>query len=577
MRSQSLPLAIPLTLLTMACGEGITQYDTDLPTPTPTATTTTTTTTATTTTSTTTQTTGTTSTTIAEICGNNIDDDGDGVDDCFDTDCPDLDGDGVNDVCDLCPGADDNLDTDGDSTPDACDTCPTGDDSLDADADGIADGCDLCPGEDDNADADGDLVPDGCDACPGYSDFLDSDGDGAPNGCDICAGSDDSLDADTDSVPDGCDACPGFDDNLDANGNGVPDDCEMPGDLDGDGTVDAFDNCPTVPNGSQLDSDGDGNGDACDLCVGADDYLDDDSDRVPNGCDLCPGADDNIDSDGDGVPDGCDICAGAPDNLDNDGDGVPNGCDICPAGDDNIDLNGNGTPDACDTCAIPEYGFPAQVPTAGLFTPTYLGVTMFMTLQQGDVFDATYDAAAAPLSAILEFDMFDAAFNIVCIVQFDASLTMAATTPVATANGMPMHGFWEPTLVAGDAWTDCGNLDPALFFGFSDPRAYVASIPWGFGIGDMSPAFSANLAAAVGATYAADWDPAAMGMYFDTGAGIADELGFAFGYQRTCENVDYNAAGDAAMGLAGFHVPKANSGPLDDWYYASSFYVYAVP
>ncbi|MHC4697404.1 MAG: thrombospondin type 3 repeat-containing protein, partial [Planctomycetota bacterium] len=41
---------------------------------------------------------------------------------CFPGD--DSDGDGVPDVCDTCPGGDDNQDSDGDGTPDFCDGCP---------------------------------------------------------------------------------------------------------------------------------------------------------------------------------------------------------------------------------------------------------------------------------------------------------------------------------------------------------------------------------------------------------------------------------------------------------------------
>jgi len=41
-----------------------------------------------------------------------------------------------------------------------------------------------------------------------------------------------------------------------------------PSDTDGDGVVDAIDNCPSVPNPGQLDEDGDGVGDVCDNCPG---------------------------------------------------------------------------------------------------------------------------------------------------------------------------------------------------------------------------------------------------------------------------------------------------------------------
>ena len=144
-------------------------------------------------------------------------------------------------------------------------------------------------------------------------------------------------DADGDGLLDAVDNCP-----FVAN--------PLQEDLDGDGAGDSCDNCLNIANPAQEDSDGDGVGDSCDICPGFDDNIDSDGDGVPDGCDLCPGFDDNLDNDGDGVPDDCDLCPGFDDNLDNDGDGVPDGCDICDPGDDNIDTDGDGVPDDCDGC-----------------------------------------------------------------------------------------------------------------------------------------------------------------------------------------------------------------------------------
>jgi len=96
-------------------------------------------------------------------------------------------------------------------------------------------------------------------------------------------------------------ATPAADINVNS---GLPD---LP-DGDGDGFVDACDNCPLDANGDQLDSDGDTIGDTCDICPldPANDY---DGDGlccdVDNCCDLANP--DQEDGDGDGAGDACDI------------------------------------------------------------------------------------------------------------------------------------------------------------------------------------------------------------------------------------------------------------------------------
>lgn len=90
----------------------------------------------------------------------------------------------------------------------------------------------------------------------------DRDGDGIPNEQDSCPSifnpstplaSGNQPDADDDGVGDVCDPCP-----LDAE-----DDCSST-DWDGDGELNADDNCPYTPNRAQADGDEDGIGDACD-------------------------------------------------------------------------------------------------------------------------------------------------------------------------------------------------------------------------------------------------------------------------------------------------------------------------
>ena len=107
-------------------------------------------------------------------------------------------------------------------------------------------------------------------------------------------------------------------------------------DGDGDGRLQAEDNCVDVANPEQADTDGDGLGDACDPDL--------DGDELPNDEDNCPAAvnPDQGDTDRDGLGDACD------DDLD--GDGVPNAQDNCPRTPnvEQTDGDGDGAGDACD-------------------------------------------------------------------------------------------------------------------------------------------------------------------------------------------------------------------------------------
>lgn len=76
-----------------------------------------------------------------------------------------------------------------------------------------------------------------------------------PDECDIAGGT--SPDCNGNGVPDECDVVGGT--SPDCNGNGVPDECQP--DSDGDGRIDACDNCPGYPgNACDVNCDGSVNG-----------------------------------------------------------------------------------------------------------------------------------------------------------------------------------------------------------------------------------------------------------------------------------------------------------------------------
>lgn len=85
-----------------------------------------------------------------------------------------------------------------------------------------------------------------------------------------------------------------------------------PDDADGDGVLDADDNCPQTYNSDQADGDDDTVGDVCDNCVATQnpDQIDTDEDTFGNVCDNCPVLHhlNQDDTDADGRGDVCDSC-----------------------------------------------------------------------------------------------------------------------------------------------------------------------------------------------------------------------------------------------------------------------------
>jgi len=290
-----------------------------------------------------------------------VDPDGDGVPNNFDSDD---DGDGVADSSDACPldpgGAIDtdndgtcnyaDTDDDADGVADASDAFPlNGSESVDTDRDGVGNNADT---DDDNdgvadttessngtdpllADTDGDGRFDGSDAFPlDPAESKDTDGDGIGNNADTDDDNDGLTDAeeialgtkpliadtDGDTVADSIDAFPlDATRSVDTDGDGIDNIADT--DDDGDGVADISDAFPLDPN-ETMDTDGDGIGNNTD--------TDDDGDGLSDANEALAGTDPlDPDSDNDGLTDGDEAQIGTdPMVADTDVDGLNDAAEV---------------------------------------------------------------------------------------------------------------------------------------------------------------------------------------------------------------------------------------------------------
>ena len=159
---------------------------------------------------------------------------------------------------------------------------------------------------------------------------IDSNGDGVADFGIIL------RDANAALIGDTADADPFFDGTTHNSAIIVGTGGSCTGDTDGDGVINAIDNCPSVSNANQANWDGDALGDVCD---------DSDGDGLMDSADNCKAVSNPTQAnfDGDALGDVCD--------PDQDGDGAANETDNCPglSNPSQSDIDGDGLGDACDS------------------------------------------------------------------------------------------------------------------------------------------------------------------------------------------------------------------------------------
>ncbi|MEQ1569003.1 MAG: hypothetical protein ABMA64_25415 [Myxococcota bacterium] len=500
---------------------------------------------------------------------------------------PDTDSDGLQDGDEVALGTDPTLgDTDGDGLDDGAEVDATTDPKdADTDGDGLEDGPEIDLGSDPlDTDTDDDGLTDGDDvAAGGDPTLVDTDDDGLSDPDEVAGGTAlNDPDSDSDGLEDGAEIDAGTGPlDPDSDDDGLQDGAEVNygsnpllADTDGDTLTDGDEVLVYESNPLSLDTDADGLEDGFEVNTSDTDPADPDTDAdgLGDGAELDQALDPlDPDMDDDQLLDGDEVIVHHTDplNPDTDGGGLLDGIEV-QGGTDPLDP-------ADDVCVFEDVPFASDlVPAAGLLDPRYIGLSISgisdPVAMEDYLFDTDGDTVAEPFSAVVSATFFDGTLVPLCTASWDASLATAQATGWTTDSGGALYRAYSLTLPAAGGATDCPPLDPILW-GTSDVLSLLETQQWGIGLGEMV-GVSADLEAVVtggGGDWATDWEPYVFSMYVDFGAGVAEEVGFAFSSEAPCETVtDDGAGGTVLLGA------PANGVLVRGFVEAESFYVQYV-
>jgi hypothetical protein len=222
-------------------------------------------------------------------------------------------------------------------------------------------------------------------------------------------------------------------------------------------------------------------------------------------------------------------------------------------------------------CQLPNNAIPAQGPTGNMADPSFMGVAVsgIFTNQRANDFTIDQQGVLTSASADMTFSFLDANFNPLCTIVYDLS-GATVDNNFSTNSGAP---FVSPlTVNLNGGFSDCGRVTQAVF-GSQDLRQFVQAQPWSVAFGPMQNAFAQTLENAVfnaGLDFANDFEPFVFSTYITTTGSAADEIDYTFRFDKSCDVVEVDAAGN----LLGVKPPL--QGQIDDFGLSQSFLVFQL-